>query len=79
MQLCEFTLFVVITFLCDYVLFQGDSGGPLQLYHPHQSCMYEIIGVTSFGKGCGNINTPGVYTRVYHYLDWIEGIVWPGQ
>jgi len=58
---------------------QGDSGGPLQVYHPYQSCMYEVVGVTSFGKGCGNINTPGVYTRVYNYLDWIEGIVWPNQ
>lgn len=56
---------------------QGDSGGPLQVYHQQQTCMYEVIGVTSFGKGCGNIDTPGVYTRVYQYLDWIEGIVWP--
>lgn len=58
-------------------LLQGDSGGPLQVYHQSQSCMYEIVGVTSFGKGCGSVDTPGVYTRVYHYLEWIESIVWP--
>jgi len=55
---------------------QGDSGGPFQTYHSLQ-CMYSIDGVTSSGKGCGRINTPGVYTRVYPYLDWIENIVWP--
>ncbi|KAK3914417.1 Serine protease snake [Frankliniella fusca] len=56
---------------------QGDSGGPLQLptrEDPH--CMYRIVGVTSFGKACG-LNVPGVYTRVYHYVPWIEDIVWP--
>lgn len=41
--------------------------------------MYEIIGVTSFGKQCGTPGTPGVYTRVYAYLTWIESIVWPGE
>jgi len=55
---------------------QGDSGGPLQIYHPSEYCMYSIVGVTSFGKGCGS-NIPGVYTRVSNYLDWIEEIVWP--
>ncbi|KAH1021271.1 hypothetical protein HUJ04_010806 [Dendroctonus ponderosae] len=60
---------------------QGDSGGPLQVYRTgdqNMSCMYDIIGVTSFGKGCGlAVNIPGVYTRVAHYLQWLEDIVWP--
>ncbi|KAF2905061.1 hypothetical protein ILUMI_01115 [Ignelater luminosus] len=57
---------------------QGDSGGPL-----HQSLrgrayrVYNVIGVTSFGKSCGLVNSPGVYTRVSPYVEWIEGIVWP--
>ncbi|CAG9823352.1 unnamed protein product [Phaedon cochleariae] len=59
---------------------RGDSGGPLQIYHEDTEdikCMYEIIGVTSFGKGCGLAkNNPGVYTRVSNYLQWIESIVW---
>ncbi|XP_055327030.1 venom protease-like [Sitodiplosis mosellana] len=56
---------------------QGDSGGPIQTYHARVSCMYTLVGVTSFGKVCGTQGTPGVYTRVYTYLQWIEDIVWP--
>jgi len=60
---------------------QGDSGGPLQVYKAgdkNVTCMYEIIGVTSFGKACGlGVNIPAVYTRVSHYTKWIEDIVWP--
>ncbi|XP_037035178.1 serine protease snake-like [Bradysia coprophila] len=58
---------------------QGDSGGPLQIYHSTHSCSYTVVGVTSFGKACGTIGTPGVYTRVFAYLNWIEKIVWPNQ
>ncbi|KAK9884532.1 hypothetical protein WA026_007374 [Henosepilachna vigintioctopunctata] len=54
---------------------QGDSGGPLQIYSAIK-CMYEVIGVTSFGKACGIGKSPGVYTRVSYYLDWIEKTVW---
>ncbi|XP_012056862.1 PREDICTED: serine protease snake-like [Atta cephalotes] len=55
---------------------QGDSGGPLQIVHPSE-CLFQLIGITSFGKACAMIDIPGVYTRVSHYLPWIEGIVWP--
>ncbi|NP_001166061.1 serine protease 142 precursor [Nasonia vitripennis] len=55
---------------------QGDSGGPLVVYSENEECMYDIIGVTSFGKLCGSV-APGVYSRVYAYLAWIESIVWP--
>ncbi|KAL3278018.1 hypothetical protein HHI36_013359 [Cryptolaemus montrouzieri] len=54
---------------------QGDSGGPLQIYSK-LDCMYEVIGVTSFGKACGIGRSPGVYTKVSYYLDWIEENVW---
>ncbi|KAJ1520289.1 hypothetical protein ONE63_004490 [Megalurothrips usitatus] len=57
----------------------GDSGGPLQ-YGPSPSgpyCMYRVAGVVSFGPGLCGMGFPGVYTRVYHYLPWIENIVWP--
>ncbi|XP_061941824.1 serine protease snake isoform X4 [Apis cerana] len=56
---------------------QGDSGGPLQISHPKNICLFQILGITSFGQGCAVVNTPGVYTRVSHYLKWIEDIVWP--
>lgn len=39
--------------------------------------MYNVIGITSFGKFCGLENTPGIYTKVADYAEWIERIVWP--
>ena len=57
----------------------GDSGGPIQIINTDSriTCMHTIIGVISFGAGeCGTKGVPGIYTKVYHYLDWIEKIVW---
>ncbi|XP_038112309.1 uncharacterized protein LOC6037536 isoform X2 [Culex quinquefasciatus] len=50
---------------------QGDSGGPLQvkLMHNIRETPF-IVGVTSFGLPCSP-DSPGVYTRVAPYLDWI--------
>uniref|UniRef100_A0A8C5QYR9 Plasminogen activator n=1 Tax=Leptobrachium leishanense TaxID=445787 RepID=A0A8C5QYR9_9ANUR len=48
---------------------QGDSGGPLVC--PHDNRMH-ILGIISWGVGCGKKDTPGVYTRVSRYLDWIQ-------
>ncbi|XP_017771301.1 PREDICTED: venom protease-like [Nicrophorus vespilloides] len=58
---------------------EGDSGGPLQRKFPfgNNDFVYVIYGVTSFGKACGLSSTPGIYTRVSYFLDWIEPIVWP--
>ncbi|KAI5747039.1 hypothetical protein M8J77_010447 [Diaphorina citri] len=55
----------------------GDSGGPLQVTSDTNQCIYKIVGVTSFGKFCGEKNSPGVYTRVSSFIPWIESIVWP--
>lgn len=56
---------------------KGDSGGPLLQYHNQFKCMFQVVGVTSTGVGnCGVPNVPGIYTRVYNYIDWIEQIVW---
>ncbi|XP_055963509.1 transmembrane protease serine 4 [Sorex fumeus] len=46
---------------------QGDSGGPL-MYHSKQ---WQVVGIVSWGHGCGGPSTPGVYTKVTAYLDWI--------
>ncbi|KAF2897956.1 hypothetical protein ILUMI_08219, partial [Ignelater luminosus] len=54
----------------------GDSGGPLQIRNSNNSLQFYVIGVTSFGKGCGVQNIPGVYTRVSNYVPWIESVVW---
>lgn len=57
---------------------QGDSGGPLAIRNNDYDCMYNVIGVTSVGRICGS-SSPGVYTRVYNYIPWIENIVWPNS
>lgn len=36
---------------------------------------FELIGITSFGTGCGRVHHAGIYTRVSAYLDWIESII----
>uniref|UniRef100_A0A182PZZ7 CLIP domain-containing serine protease n=1 Tax=Anopheles farauti TaxID=69004 RepID=A0A182PZZ7_9DIPT len=51
---------------------QGDSGGPLQILDDGK---YKLVGVTSFGNGCGS-STPSVSSRVAAYIDWIENTVW---
>lgn len=50
---------------------EGDSGGPLEvkLVHNLKQSPF-IIGVTSFGMPCGE-SSPGVYTRIAPYLEWI--------
>jgi len=48
---------------------KGDSGGPLACYVDGS---YKLVGVISWGLGCGKAGMPGVFTRVQHYLDWIE-------
>ncbi|XP_037947741.1 serine protease snake-like [Teleopsis dalmanni] len=55
---------------------QGDSGGPLLMKLPnYNNIVPYIVGLTSFGSGCA-AGTPGVYTRISTYIDWIEDIVW---
>ncbi|MEI8239806.1 MAG: trypsin-like serine protease, partial [Actinomycetota bacterium] len=56
---------------------QGDSGGPLVV---NLLGTWTLVGATSFGNGCADINYPGVYTRISSFVSWIQGYVtatWP--
>ncbi|XP_064539895.1 trypsin eta-like [Drosophila montana] len=44
---------------------QGDSGGPL-------ICAGNVVGVVSFGAGCGRPNSAGFYADVHYHRNWIE-------
>ncbi|KAH8245143.1 hypothetical protein KR032_005398 [Drosophila birchii] len=44
---------------------QGDSGGPLISSHI-------LVGVVSYGDGCGEKHSAGVYTDVFYYRKWIR-------
>ncbi|XP_064081006.1 uncharacterized protein LOC135197808 [Macrobrachium nipponense] len=46
---------------------RGDSGGPLFLQE-----LLQVAGVVSAGYGCGDVNFPGLYTRVDSFLAWID-------
>lgn len=51
--------------------------GPIQTLSTSNRCIYEIVGITSYGnQDCGAINSYGVYTKVSEYLDWMEDKVW---
>lgn len=47
----------------------GDSGGPLVC---DIEGSYTLMGITSFGSGCAEADSPGVYTRVTEFLLWIN-------
>lgn len=44
---------------------KGDSGGPLSVGNL-------LVGIVSWGDGCGEPYRPGVYVEVAYYRDWIK-------
>ncbi|XP_037719660.1 uncharacterized protein LOC119553379 isoform X2 [Drosophila subpulchrella] len=50
---------------------KGDGGGPLVC---DRNGAMHVVGVVSWGIGCGQVNVPGVYVKVSAYLPWIQQI-----
>lgn len=54
---------------------QGDSGGPLYRYDPQNPAGMSVAGVVSWGYGCADPTSPGIYTRVAAFQDWVLGTI----
>ena len=50
---------------------QGDSGGPLVVRSLVDN-RWLLVGATSWGYGCADVNYPGVWSRVSYVSDWIN-------
>ncbi|XP_054430924.1 vitamin K-dependent protein C isoform X5 [Pteronotus mesoamericanus] len=47
---------------------EGDSGGPMVVsFHG----TWFLVGLVSWGEGCGRLHNYGIYTKVSPYLNWI--------
>ncbi|XP_072330818.1 vitamin K-dependent protein C-like isoform X1 [Scyliorhinus torazame] len=51
---------------------KGDSGGPMVTLI---NGTWFLLGLVSWGEGCGRFQTFGVYTKVTNYLDWIHSSI----
>ncbi|XP_032283170.1 vitamin K-dependent protein C isoform X2 [Phoca vitulina] len=49
---------------------EGDSGGPMVASFRGT---WFLVGLVSWGEGCGRLHNYGIYTKVSRYLDWIHG------
>nr|XP_048298505.1 vitamin K-dependent protein C isoform X2 [Myodes glareolus] len=51
---------------------EGDSGGPMVVFFRGT---WFLVGLVSWGEGCGQLNNYGVYTKVSSYLEWIHSYI----
>lgn len=64
-------------FLCAGILGQrkdaceGDSGGPMVTLYRNT---WFLVGLVSWGEGCGMEDKLGIYTKVSNYNEWINSI-----
>lgn len=51
---------------------EGDSGGPMVASFRGT---WFLVGLVSWGEGCGRLHNYGIYTKVDRYLDWIHSYI----
>lgn len=56
---------------------QGDSGGPLIHMKQNEDGTQspELLGVVSWGIGCGRVGLPGVYSSIPYFHEWIQSYI----
>ncbi|XP_038936306.1 transmembrane protease serine 12 isoform X3 [Rattus norvegicus] len=57
---------------------RGDSGGPLMCYLTEHK-RYFVMGVTSYGHGCGRRHFPGVYSSPSFFQQWLTAYLSQGN
>lgn len=57
--------------LVSFVL-QGDAGGALAC---EVSGYHELVGLVSWGLGCGRNDVPSIYVKVPSFMGWINQII----
>ena len=65
------TLISVEKKVCDW-LFNLDGTRPEWIWCFCIVGRYKVLGITSWGRGCGKPYSPGVYTKVSTLVDWIH-------
>ncbi|KAM3866129.1 vitamin K-dependent protein C [Diretmus argenteus] len=50
---------------------EGDSGGPMVTLYRNT---WFLIGLVSWGEGCGEEDKLGIYTKVSNYNEWIDSV-----
>jgi len=51
---------------------QGDSGGPLFTPDQDNNGAATLVGVVSWGFGCGEEDQLGIYSEVAHFTNWLQ-------
>ncbi|XP_041364277.1 atrial natriuretic peptide-converting enzyme-like [Gigantopelta aegis] len=53
----------------------GDSGGPFVCHVPNTTDTWYQAGIVSWGIGCAVPHSPGIYTKLPNYIDWINEVI----
>ena len=54
---------------------QGDSGGPLIVADPALNNAMSLVGVVSWGYGCADPDSLGIYAEVSHFSSWLQQVM----